>query len=78
VKLFVGNEEVAITTNTELLLASALKAVTLKFGSAGWLKDVFKEFELEKFSLIDAARSTGDLQLGTDSNNGNNVVRIKV
>lgn len=77
-KLFVGNEEVAITTNTELLLVSALKAVTLKFGSAGWLKDVFKEFELERFSLIDASKSSGDLQLGTDSNNGNNVVRVKV
>lgn len=77
-KLFVGNEEVAITTNTELLLASALKAVTLKFGSSGWLKDVFKEFELDRFSLIDAVRSTGDIQLATDSNNGNNVVRVKV
>lgn len=78
-KFFIGETEVPLTTNTERLLAAALKAVVLERGVQGGLKSVLLEVELDH-SAFYAAQNVieGDLQIATDTNNGRDLVRIKI
>ena len=77
-KLFSGNREIPIKTDTEALLLAALKSVLIAHGDKPTVKGASREFYMERFAFQDAlGHQRGDIQVATDGNNGRDFVRLK-
>jgi hypothetical protein len=77
VKLFIGKEEIPITTKTELALVAALKAILWEHGNKPTVNRAMKEFYMNRFAFIDAVQhQVGDIQIAEDGNNGRDHVRL--
>jgi hypothetical protein len=76
-KIFSGKNEIELKTETEVLLAAALKAVLFAKGDKPTINDAHVEIYLNRFSLTDAlGHQVGTVQIATDGNNGRDFVRL--
>lgn len=76
-KIFSGRKEVELKTETEILLAAALKAVLFGRGDPPSVNGAYGEIYLERFSLRDAVNHlAGTVQIAEDGNNGRDFVRL--
>lgn len=76
-KLFHGEDEVILRSGTEMILLAALKSILIHHGNDPSINYAAKEFRMHRFAMTDALdHQSGHIQIATDGNNGQDLVRL--